>query len=80
MIAEAVAARRPVVVLRSALAPNPEAALELLLSEARVAVVPMASIATGGLIAAIRRVRPIEHNPLDHLYDQLAAAGAIRSD
>jgi mitochondrial fission protein ELM1 len=80
MIAEAVAARRPVVVLGSAAATPQEAALALLLSEARVAVAAMATTSTDGLIAAIGGVSPIEHNPLDRLYDQLAAAGAIPSD
>jgi mitochondrial fission protein ELM1 len=79
MTAEAVAARRPVVVLRSGAAPPEEPALAFLLGEARVAVAPMTA-SPDELLDAIGRVRPIEHHPLDRLYDQLVAAGAIPSD
>ncbi len=77
MVAEAVAARRPAIVLRSGSPAPPEPSLEALLAERRVAVVPMADLGTPALLDAAASVRALERNPLDVLYDQLTAAGAI---
>jgi hypothetical protein len=77
MVAEAVAARRPAIVLRSRSPAPPEPSLEALLAERRVAVVPMADLGTPALLDAVASVRALERNPLDVLYDQLTAAGAI---
>lgn len=77
MIAEAVAACRPVVVLRPSRPAAVDPALGPLLQEGSVSVYPMCGAHLSGLTEAIGRTKPLAANPLDRLYEQMAAAGAI---
>jgi mitochondrial fission protein ELM1 len=77
MIAEAVAARRPVLVLRPSGAERRDASLEALAQEHRVAIVTMPDLDREQLVPALASVLPLEANPLDTLYERLQAGGIV---
>jgi mitochondrial fission protein ELM1 len=77
MIAEAVAARRPVLVLRPSGAERRDASLEALAQERRLAIVTMPDLDAEQLVPALASVVPLEANPLDTLYERLRAAGIL---
>lgn len=80
MLAEAVASRRPVVALRPEQAPPTDPSLVPLVEEGRIALVRMAEATPQQLVEAIHATRALDLNPLDLLYERLAAAGIVPAD
>lgn len=78
MIAESVASQRPVVVLRPSRRTEEAPSLPPLVESRRVALLPLAEAGPERLLAALATVKPLEVNPLDTLYRQMADAGVIR--
>lgn len=76
MLAEAVAARRPAVALGPVDAGEPHPSARPLLEAGHIVLLPMSADATR-LEEALRAARPIEYNPLDRLYSELARIGAL---
>jgi mitochondrial fission protein ELM1 len=77
MISEAVAARRPVVVLRPERVESEASTLPPLVEHKRVALLPMRQASAEQLVRAFREVRPLEENPLETLYALLDKAGVL---
>jgi mitochondrial fission protein ELM1 len=77
MISEAVAARRPVVVLRPERLAAEMSSLGLLRNEARVGIVPMREATIGRVVEAAVTCRPLEENPMETLYRLLSQAGIV---
>jgi mitochondrial fission protein ELM1 len=77
MISEAVAARRPVVVLRPETLKTDMSSLRRLRDEQRVAVLPMRQATLENVVQQIRATRPFEENPMDELYDLLVRTNII---
>lgn len=80
MIAEAIASRRPVIVLSPNHTQRVENSLAALLKDKRAALIPMVASAPDCFVEAIQSIRPLEYNPLDVLYKRLETAGVIPSD
>lgn len=77
MIAEAVAARRPVIILRPAEAASPQPATKLLLERGHAVALNLAEADPAKLLAAIRSARPIDYNPLDRIASELVRSGIL---
>jgi mitochondrial fission protein ELM1 len=77
MISEAVAARRPVIVLRPERVDEEMSSLKLLNEEKRLGIIPLAAATLDRVTAEILAVRPLERNPMDVLYDCLSEAGIV---
>jgi mitochondrial fission protein ELM1 len=77
MISEAVAARRPVIVLRPARVRSEMGSLRRLQVEGRIGIMPMQDATLGRLVAEIGAIIPLSRNPLDVLYELLVEAGVV---
>jgi mitochondrial fission protein ELM1 len=77
MISEAVAARRPVVVLRPERLRAEMSSLGLLRDERRVGVVPLRHATIERVVEAALACRPLEENPMETLYRLLSHAGVL---
>jgi mitochondrial fission protein ELM1 len=77
MISEAVAARRPVIVLRPERVEEEMSSLKLLNEEGRLGIVPLGAATLDRVTAEISAVQPLERNPMDVLYDCLSEAAIV---
>jgi mitochondrial fission protein ELM1 len=77
MISEAVAARRPVVVLRPERLASEMSSLGLLRDQRRVGVVPMREATIERVVEAVLSCRPLEENPMETLYRLLSREGIL---
>jgi mitochondrial fission protein ELM1 len=77
MIAEAVAARRPVVILASSAVSRPQPSARALIDQKHAVLMRISEATTGNLTAAIQATRPIEYNPLSRIASELQRLGVV---
>lgn len=77
MIAEAVAARRPVVLLTPSIAAAPQPNTRVLIDEGQVTDLSMSEATPERLLAAIRASKPLSYNALERLYEELLSTGLL---
>ena len=77
MISEAVAARRPVLVLRPTGVRKEASTLAPLLERKRVGLLPMRTATPGRVIEMIRCGQPLQENPLDTLLNTMRQARVL---